>query len=64
MSKQEEISGDYLETLEKVKEQYQQYLDLSKIDELPVTQEEEEAVTEGSPPSPEHPLTTNSFSVK
>lgn len=62
MSKQEKFSDDYLKTLEKVKEQYRQYVSLSKIDELPVNQEEE--VTENSPPSPDHPLTTNSFSVK
>ena len=61
MSKNEKVLDDYLKTLEKVKEQYRQYLDVSKIYELPTRTEEP---TECRPPSPEYPLTTNTFRVK
>lgn len=63
MSKKATVSDDYLETLEKVKEQYQQYLDVSKVYELPGVRTEE-AEERQYPPSPDHPLTTNTFSVK
>lgn len=53
---------DYLKTLEKVKQQYQQYVEVSKLYELPTHREEERA--QYQPPSPEHPLTTNTFRVK
>lgn len=55
-------SDDYLETLEEIKKQYQEYIEVSKIYELPVSREEEPARYQS--PSPEHPLTTNSFRVK
>ncbi|MCY3986035.1 MAG: hypothetical protein OXF23_03210 [Candidatus Dadabacteria bacterium] len=54
--------NSYLETLEKVKEQYQQYLEVSKIYELPTF--EEERPTEYEPPSQEHPLTTNTLRAR
>ncbi len=58
-----QISDDYLETLEVVKKQYQQYVEVSDLYKLPTFQQEEE---EGQPqiPTPEHPLTTNTFRVK
>ena len=57
-----QVSHDYLETLEKVKKQYQQYVEVSDLYKLP-TQNEEEAI-KYQPPTPEHPLTTNTFRVK
>lgn len=62
MSKKGKSSNDYLKTLEKVKKQYQEYLEVSKIYELPTF--EQEKTREHQPPSPEHPLTTNSFRIK
>ena len=62
MSKKEKVQDSYLETLEKVKQQYQEYIEVSKIYELPTF--EEEKPIEYQPPSPEHPLTTNTFDVK
>lgn len=56
------LTGEYLETLEKVKRQYQQYLEVSRIYELPVFQEKEEP--QHLIPSLEHPLTINTFRVK
>lgn len=56
------ISEQYLETLEKVKKQYQQYVEVSGLYELPVFKEEQEP--QYQPPSPERPLTTNTFRVK
>ena len=50
-------SGDYLETLEQVKKQYQQYVEVSGLYELPIQKAEE--VIQYQPPSPERPLTTN-----
>ena len=50
-------SEDYLKTLEKVKEQYEQYLEISELYKLPIQKEEEEILVH--PPSPENPLTTN-----
>ena len=55
-------SGDYLETLEQVKKQYQQYVEVSGLYELPTQKDEE--VIKYQPPSQEHPLTTNRFSIK
>ena len=57
-----QVSDDYLETLEVVKKQYQQYVEVSDLYKLPTFQKEEE----GQPqiPTPEHPLTTNTFRVK
>ena len=56
------ISERYLETLEEVKKQYQQYVEISGLHELPVSKKEEELQYQS--PSPEHPLTTNTFRVK
>ena len=53
-------SEDYLNTLEKVKEQYQQYLEVSKLYELP-TSEQEEPQIEHQAPTVDNPLTTNTF---
>lgn len=61
LDKNKKISDDYLRTLEEVEKQYQQYVETSKIYELPLSVEE---VAEQNPPSHEHPLTTNTFRVK
>ena len=58
----EKISGDYLETLEKVKEQYQQYIEVSRLYELPTSKTEQQV--EYQPPTFDNPLTTNKFSMK
>ena len=55
-------SDDYLETLEEVKKQYQQYVEVSKLYELPKQKEDE--IIQYQPPSPEHPLTTNRIRIK
>ena len=62
MTKKGETPNSYLETLEEVKQQYQQYLEVSKIYELPTF--EEEKPIEYEPPSQEHPLTTNTFRAR
>lgn len=59
-TKKEKISDDYLKTLEKVKEQYQQYVEISGLYTLPIQQEEEPI--QYQPPSLENPLTTNTTS--
>ena len=53
---------DYLETLERVKKQYQQYVEVSRLYELPLQKAEEEIHYQ--PTSPENPLTMNTFRVK
>ncbi len=58
----EKVSDDYLKTLEEVKKQYQQYVEVSEIYKLP-TQKEEKTI-QYQPPSPEHPLTTNTIRIK
>ena len=58
----ENISDDYLKTLEEVKEQYQQYVEVSELYTLPIQKEEEPV--QYQPPSPEHPLTTNTIRIK
>lgn len=62
MDKKEKTSHEYLETLEEVKKQYQQYLEVSKLYELPTFQQESEP--EAQPPSPENPLTTHTIRIK
>lgn len=61
MSKQK-VSDDYLATLEKVKEQYREYVEVSKINDLPIFSEEQPI--ENSLPSIENPLTINTFRIK
>lgn len=51
------LSDDYLETLEEVKKQYRQYVEVSELYKLPIHKEEQ--TVQYQPPSPEHPLTTN-----
>ena len=60
--KHETVLEDYLKTLEKVKKQYRQYLEVSELYKLPI-QKEEETVQYQSP-TPEHPLTTNTIRIK
>lgn len=55
-TKSDKITANYLKTLEEVKQQYKQYVEVSKLYELP-TQEEE--TVQYLPPSAERPLTTN-----
>ena len=61
-TKKEKISDDYLKTLEQVKEQYQQYVEISGLYTLPIQQEEEPI--QYQPPSLENPLTTNTTSIR
>ena len=61
-AKKENVSDDYLKTLEEVKKQYQQYVEVSELYKLP-RQKEEEPV-QYQPPSIEHPLTTNTIRTK
>lgn len=56
------LEHEYLKTLEEVKKQYQQYVEVSKLYELPIFQPEKEAEME--PPSLKNPLTTNTILVK
>ena len=53
---------DYLEVLEEVKEQYQQYIEVSGIYDLNRLLEPKDE--EYLPPTPENPLATNKFEVK
>lgn len=53
------VSEDYLRTLERVKEQYQQYVEVSELYKLPIRKEE--TTVEYRPPSPENPLNSNRF---
>ena len=52
-TKTENVSDDFLKTLEEVKKQYQQYVEVSELYALPIQKEEEPVQYE--PPSPEHP---------
>ena len=60
--KTEAVSEDYLKTLEEVKKQYQQYVDVSELYTLPIPKEVE--TIHYQPPSPDHPLTTNTIRIK
>ena len=60
-TKKEKVSNDYLKTLEKVKKQYQQYVEISGLYTLPIQQEEEPI--QYQPPSLENPLTTNTIRI-
>jgi hypothetical protein len=61
-SKTDAITEDYLKTLEEVKKQYQQYVEVSELYTLPMQKEEEPVRYQ--PASPEHPLTTNMIHTK
>ncbi len=61
-TKTENVSNDYLKTLEEVKKQYQQYVEVSELYKLPMQKEEEPL--QYQPPSIEHPLTTNTIRTK
>ena len=50
-------AGNYLHTLEKVKRQYQQYVEVSELYKLP---RQAEAEPQYVPPSIDNPLTSNS----
>lgn len=58
----EKTSDDYLKTLEMVKKQYQQYVEVSALYKLPIQKKEE--TTQYYPPSLEYPLTTNRIHIK
>ena len=58
----ENPSDDYLRTLEEVRKQYQQYVEVSELYKLPTRKEHE--LPQYQPPSPEHPLTTNTIRIK
>ena len=57
----ENSSDDYLKTLEEVKKQYQQYVEVSELYKLPMNKDEEPV--QYRPPSPENPLTTNTLRI-
>ena len=61
-SKTDAITEDYLKTLEEVKKQYQQYVEVSELYELPIHEEEEAVLYQ--PPSQDYPLTTNTIRIK
>lgn len=61
-SRTDTIMEDYLKTLEKVKKQYQQYVEVSELYTLPMQKEEEPV--QYQPASPEHPLTSNMIHAK
>ena len=52
-------SYDYIQTLEEVKKQYEQYIEVSELYKLPTQQESEP--TQYQPPTLNRPLTTNTF---
>ena len=56
-TKSDKVTADYLKTLEEVKRQYEQYVEISRLYELPTQKEE---TVQYLPPSAEYPLTTNS----
>ena len=58
----EAVLDDYLKTLEEVKKQYQEYVEVSKLYELPIQKEEKQVNYQ--PPSIEHPLTTSTIPIK
>ena len=60
-SKKEKVMDGYLSSLEEVKKQYQQYVEVSRLYELPA--QKGEKVIEHRPPSQEHPLTTNAIYI-
>ena len=62
MPEAEKVLDDYLKTLEEVKKQYQQYVEVSELYKLPIQKKEE--IVRYQPPSLEHPLTTNRINVK
>ena len=55
-------SDEYMKTLEQVKKQYEQYVEVSELYKLPM-QKEKEPVQYQSP-SMEHPLTTNTIRTR
>ena len=57
----ETISDAYLRTLEEVKKQYQQYVEVSKLYELPIYKED--PPVQYLPPSFDNPLTTDTFRI-
>ena len=61
-SREDAVTEDYLKTLEEVKKQYQQYMEVSELYTLPIQREEKPI--EYQPASLEQPLTTNSAHVK
>lgn len=58
----EKVSDDYLRTLEEVKKQYQQYVEVSELYKLPIRKEQEPR--QYLPPTLEHPLTTTTVRIK
>ena len=53
----EKVTEEYLKTLEEVKKQYRQYVEVSGLYNLPIQKEEQ--TVQYQAPSPENPLTTN-----
>ncbi len=61
-AKKENVSDDYLKTLEEVKKQYQQYVEVSELYKLPMQKDAEPL--QHQPPSIDHPLTTDTIRTK
>ncbi len=59
----EQVDSDYLEVMEKAKKQYQEYIEVSGLYNLPTSKQEEKSI-KISPPSYDNPLTTNTFRLK
>ena len=62
--KQKNISDDYLKTLEEVKKQYQQYVEVSELYKLPIQKEEETRTISASQPGTSPDDKYNSHQVK
>ena len=60
-NRQTATDEDYLTTLENVKKQYQQYLEIADLYDLPYQREREARTYQ--PPSPDRPLTTNTVQI-
>ena len=57
----EVVVDDYLKTLEEVKKQYQQYVEVSELYRLPTPKDD--GPVQNRPPSPDNPLTTNTIRI-
>ena len=57
----EVVVDDYLKTLEKVKKQYQQYMEVSELYKLSTPADD--SPVQFRPPSPDNPLTTNTVRI-
>ena len=61
MKRRNTVEKDYLKTLERIKKQYQEYIEISEFYNLPTTQNIEET---GSINTHNYPVTTNTLKFK